>query len=63
MVKTIGTWRVKISPVTYKKKLKEAAKEYNYGSVSLKNSELAEYIGKEVDVRVILPDKKKGAPK
>jgi hypothetical protein len=54
-MKQIGTFRVKVSPSTDKKKTKEGkVKEYKYGSVSLRNPNLTEYIGQEVMVRVFI---------
>ena len=59
MMKTIGTFRVKVHSSTDKKKLKEGdIKSYEYGSVSLRNPKLTEYVGKEVFVKVIIKDKK-----
>lgn len=58
MAKSIGSFKVKVSSTTYKKKLKDETKNYEYGSVSIKSPELAEYIGQEVDVKIYKSDKK-----
>ena len=58
-MKQIGTFRVKVSSTSDKKKLSNGTtKEYKYGSVSLRNPILTEYIGKEVMIRVFEEDKK-----
>ena len=58
-MKQIGTFRVKVSSTSDKKKLSNGTtKEYAYGSVSLRNPTLTEYIGKEVMIRVFVEDKK-----
>ena len=52
-MKQIGTFRVKVSPSTDKKKLSTGkTKDYRYGSVSLRNPKLTAYIGKEVMIRI-----------
>ena len=59
-MKQIGTFRVKISPSTDKKKTAEGKiKSYRYGSVSLRNPNLTEYIGQDVMVRIFIEGKKK----
>ena len=58
-MKQIGTFRVKISKSTDKKKLSDGTiKEYEYGSLSLRSPDLTEFIGKDVMVRVFEEDKK-----
>jgi hypothetical protein len=58
-MKQIGTFRVKVNPSTDKKKTKEGKiKSYKYGSVSLRNPDLTDYIGQEVMIRVFLESKK-----
>lgn len=58
-MKQIGTFRVRVSTSTDKKKTKEGKiKNYEYGSVSLRSPDLTEYIGKDVMVRVFIEDKK-----
>ncbi len=53
-MKTIGVFKVKVHPSTDKKKLSDGnVKNYEYGSVSLRNPILTEYIGKEVVVKVL----------
>ena len=59
----IGKYTIKVSSTTYKKKLKNENKNYEYGSVSIKRPELAEYIGQDVEVRVFHIDKKGGVKK
>jgi len=57
-MKQIGTFRVKVSATTDKKKLSDGkTKDYKYGSVSLRNSKLTAYIGKEIMIRVFEEDK------
>ena len=51
-MKTIAVYEVTVSPTTFKKKLKDGIKKYEYGSISVKNPELAKYIGKKVKIRV-----------
>lgn len=56
-MKTIGTFRVKVHSSTDKKKLSTGKTEqYNYGSVSLRNPKLTDYIGKDVIVKVLIDD-------
>jgi hypothetical protein len=58
-MKMIGTFRVKVHSSTDKKKLSTGKTEqYMYGSVSLRNPKLTEYIGQEVIVKVIIDDNK-----
>lgn len=55
IMKQIGTFRVKVSKTSDKKKLSDGTvKEYDYGSVSLRNPKLTEYIGKEIMIRVFV---------
>ena len=59
-MKQIGTFRVKVSSTSDKKKLSNGTtKEYTYGSVSLRNPKLTAYIGKEIMIRVFEEDNKK----
>lgn len=54
-MKQIGTFRVKVSTSTDKKKTAEGTvKSYEYGSLSIRTPDLKEYIGKEVMVRVFI---------
>jgi len=54
-MKQIGTFRVKVSSSFDKKKLSDGTvKKYTYGSVSLRNPILTEYIGKEIMIRVFV---------
>jgi len=59
MAKTIGTYKIRVSSTKYKKNLKKGEKEYDYGSISIKNPSLAEYIGQMVIVKVLKSDEKK----
>ena len=53
-MKTIGTFRVKVHSSFDKKKLSTGkVKDYTYGSVSLRNPKLTDYIGKEVKVVIV----------
>ena len=59
-MKQIGTFRVKVSPTSDKKTLANGkTKEYKYGSVSLRNPKLTEYIGKEIMIRAFEEEKEK----
>ena len=53
MDKTILELELKVSNKTHKKKTKEGNKEYNYGSLSIDNPALLEYVGKVVKVRIL----------
>jgi len=54
-MKQIGTFRVKVSSSFDKKKLSDGTtKKYVYGSVSLRNPILTEYIGKEIMIRIFV---------
>jgi hypothetical protein len=55
-MKTIGIFKVKIHPTTDKKKLKAGKKAYTYGTISLRDPKLNEYIGKAVILKVQLDD-------
>lgn len=58
IMKQIGTFRVKVSKTFDKKKLSNGTiKKYEYGSVSLRNPILTEYIGREIMVRIFDEDK------
>ena len=59
MKKTIATFIAKISATSDKKKLKEGSKTYTYGTISIRDSKLNEYIGKEVTIKVLNEDTKK----
>lgn len=52
MVKPILEVELKVSKKTHKKKTAEGVKEYNYGSISLDNPALLDYIGKIVRVKI-----------
>jgi len=55
IMKQIGTFRVKVSSTQDVKKLADGSKKiYKYGSVSLRNPNLTQYIGKEVMIRVFI---------
>lgn len=45
-------FKVKVSPVNYKKRLKNRTKKYTYGSISIKNPALTKYIGEVVLVKI-----------
>ena len=51
-MKTIGTYKIKVSSTFDKKKLKNGTKRYEYGSISMRSPELAKYIGKTVKVKI-----------
>ena len=58
IMKQIGTFRVKVSSSQDVKKLADGSKKsYKYGSVSLRNPLLTDYIGKEIMIRVFEEDK------
>jgi hypothetical protein len=54
IMKTIGTFRVKIHSTSDKKKLKKGNKIYTYGTISIRDPKLNDYVGKEVILKVIL---------
>lgn len=57
-MRQIGTFRVRVSSSVDKKTLSDGTKKaYKYGSISLRNPELTEFIGKEVMVRVFVEGK------
>ena len=59
-MKQIGTFRVKVSSSQDVKKLADGSKKvYKYGSVSLRNPILTDYIGKEIMIRVFEEGKEK----
>lgn len=59
-MKQIGTFRLKvINAVDNKKLVSGAIKKYKYGSISVKTPQLADYIGKEIMVRLFDEEKKK----
>jgi hypothetical protein len=54
-MRQIGTFRVKVSKTFDEKKLADGTKKkYEYGSVSLRNPKLTEFIGKEIMIRVFV---------
>jgi hypothetical protein len=58
-MKQIGTFRVRVSKTTDEKTLSDGTKKkYDYGSVSLRNPKLNEYIGKEVMIRIFDEEEK-----
>lgn len=56
--RTIAIFETKISATSDKKKLKEGNKTYTYGTISIRDPKLNEYIGKDVIVKVLKDDKK-----
>lgn len=59
IMKQIGTFRLKvINAVDNKKLVGGTIKKYHYGSISVKSPKLADYIGKEVMVRIFDEGKK-----
>lgn len=56
---TSKTFRTLVHSTSDKKKLKEGKKTYTYGTISIRDPKLNEYIGKEVVVRVISTAPKK----
>ena len=52
-MKQIGTYRVKVSSGTDKKKLSDGTiKEYRYGMITVRTPLLTNFIGKDVMIRV-----------
>lgn len=52
-MKQIGTYRVKVSSGTDKKKLSNGTiKEYRYGMITIRTPLLTDFIGKDVMIRV-----------
>lgn len=52
MAKPILEVELKVSQKTHKKKTAKGITEYNYGSISLDNPALLEYVGKTVTVKI-----------
>lgn len=52
MDKPISEYKVKVHPTTDRKKLKTGLKEYEYGTVNIRDPQLKEYIGKTVKVKI-----------
>jgi hypothetical protein len=50
--RTIATFETRISATSDKKKLKEGSKTYTYGTISIRDPKLNEYVGKTVKVKV-----------
>ncbi|MBA7596461.1 hypothetical protein ES703_03433 [subsurface metagenome] len=48
----IAEYEVKVHSTKDKKKLKSGFKEYEYGTVNIRDSKLKEYIGKTVKVKI-----------
>jgi len=48
----IGKFEAKVYSTTDKKKLKDSTKEYRYGTISIRDPILTEFVGKKVIVRV-----------
>lgn len=60
LMKQIGTFRLKVvSAIDDKKLVDGTIKKYKYGSISVKTPKLADYIGKEIMIRVFEEDKEK----
>ena len=58
-MKQLGTYRIKVTSGIDKKKLSNGIKkEYKYGSITIRASDLSKYIGKVLMVRVFEEDKK-----
>ena len=55
-MKTIGTFEVRISATSDKKKLKDGSKIYTYGTISIRDPKLTEYIGRQVRIKVIIDE-------
>ena len=53
MKKTI-TFKGKISATSDKKKLKGGSKIYTYGTISIRDPKLTEYIGRHVQIKIII---------
>ena len=50
--RTIATFETRISATSDKKKLKEGNRTYTYGTISIRDPKLNEYIGKTVKVKI-----------
>lgn len=63
-MRSIGTFNMRIYPATDKKKLKDGIKKYALGMVSIRSTELANFVGRDVKVVVYLdePKSKKAKP-
>ena len=48
----IGKFTVKVYSTSDKKKLKEGSKTYTYGTISIRDPKLTEYVGKEVTIKI-----------
>lgn len=58
-MKQIGTFRLKVvNAIDNKKLVGGTIKKYRYGSISVKSPQLANYIGKEIMVRLFDEEKK-----
>lgn len=56
-MKQIGTFRLKVVSAIDVKTLADGSKtEYRYGSISVKSPKLADYVGKEIMVRIFDED-------
>ena len=54
-MKQIGTFRLKVISAIDDKKLADGKiKKYHYGSISVKSPQLADYVGKEIMVRIFV---------
>lgn len=56
---TIGKFTAKVYKTTDKKKLKTASKTYLYGTISIRDPKLNNYIGADVVVKVSTKEKNK----
>jgi hypothetical protein len=57
-INTIASFRVRISATSDKKKLKDGNKTYTYGTISIRDPKLNEFIGTDVIVKVLKTGKK-----
>ncbi len=55
---SIGKFAVKVHKTSDKKKLKEGYETYSYGSISIRDPRLNDFIGKEVEVDISTKRKK-----
>jgi hypothetical protein len=62
MTKT-AEYRIKIHSTKDKKKLKTGSKEYEYGTINIRDAKLTEYIGKTVKLKVEFPSLEFGTGK
>jgi hypothetical protein len=51
-LKSLGTYKGKVYKTSDKKKLKDKAKTYSYGTVSIRDPKLTEFVGQEVIIKV-----------